>query len=168
MVYLQNWRLRLMTASVTPPTTSRRRKRFRASILSCGWLASPSVSHPDRWPPVPADRTQRFHENQKTLVMSSSLLWFVGHVPGVSWEVVVLTLCGWNGFFFVLFFLGVFLSHDIFEHLWTFTFTNQVKEKVCYNERKREAQAAMFPKTIKTIKTWQITAITANKCHVAL
>lgn len=39
-----------MMASVTPPTTSRRRKRLRASISSCGWFASPSVSHPDHRP----------------------------------------------------------------------------------------------------------------------
>lgn len=43
---LQNWRLRLTMASTAPPTTTRRRKRLRASMLSCDWSTSFSVSHP--------------------------------------------------------------------------------------------------------------------------
>lgn len=46
-VHLQNWRLRLMMASATPPTNTKRRKRSRASILSRDWSTSFPVSHPN-------------------------------------------------------------------------------------------------------------------------
>lgn len=39
-----------MMASVTPPASSRRKKRFRPSISSSHWTASFSISHPRHKP----------------------------------------------------------------------------------------------------------------------
>lgn len=66
-VHSQNWRLRLMMASVTPPTTSRTRKRFRPSILSREWTQDFSISRPDHHPSLQpgnnTETTQHLHDN---------------------------------------------------------------------------------------------------------
>lgn len=71
LVHSQNWRLRLMTASVTPPTTSRMRKRFRPSIFPREGTLCFSISRPDRYPSSqPGNKTetmQTLHGNPRVL-----------------------------------------------------------------------------------------------------